>query len=163
MVRFAFQDFLADKTDKFSGADLTEICQRAAKLAIRECIEKHAERARLREESGAVDEVDDYDPVPEITAAHFEAAMAEVSTVCAWLCVCAPGLTIMCALVCVQARRSVSDADLLKYSSFAATLQQQRSQLGGGMGAANFRFPRAGPTGAGGPAAAPADEEDLYG
>jgi len=128
-------DFLAEKTDKFSGADLTEICQRAVKLAIRECIEKHAEHTRLREEAGTVDEVDDFDPVPEITVAHFEAAMAE-------------------------ARRSVSDADLLKYSSFAATLQQQRSQLGG-VGAANFRFPR-GPSGAGGPAPAAAEEEDLY-
>jgi len=129
-------DFLADKTDKFSGADLTEICQRAAKLAIRECIEKHAEHTRLREEAGTVDEVDDFDPVPEITAAHFEAAMAE-------------------------ARRSVSDADLLKYSSFAATLQQQRSQLGG-VGASNFRFPRH-PAGAGGPGpASPPPEEDLY-
>ncbi|KAJ8525774.1 hypothetical protein ON010_g15340 [Phytophthora cinnamomi] len=29
-------NFLAQQTDKFSGADLTEICQRAAKLAIRE-------------------------------------------------------------------------------------------------------------------------------
>merc|ERR1712113_975548 len=33
-------DYLAEKTDKFSGADLTEICQRASKLAIRECIER---------------------------------------------------------------------------------------------------------------------------
>merc|ERR1711916_75182 len=32
--------FLARHTDKFTGADLTEICQRAAKLAIRESIEK---------------------------------------------------------------------------------------------------------------------------
>ena len=33
-------EFLADKTHGFSGADLTEICQRACKLAIRESIEK---------------------------------------------------------------------------------------------------------------------------
>ena len=57
---------------------MTGICQRAVKLAIRECIEKHAERTRLREEAGTVDEVDDYDPVPEITRQHFEWAMADV-------------------------------------------------------------------------------------
>ena len=33
-------EFLAEKTNGFSGADLTEICQRACKLAIRESIEK---------------------------------------------------------------------------------------------------------------------------
>lgn len=31
-------DFLAELTDRFSGADLTELCQRAAKIAIRNCI-----------------------------------------------------------------------------------------------------------------------------
>ncbi len=131
---FCVQDFLASKTDGFSGADLTGICQRAVKLAIRECISKHAERQRLREEAGTVDEVDDVDPVPEITVEHFEEAMRD-------------------------ARPSVSAADLAKYSSYAAQLQQQRAAIGG-VGAANFRFPR-GPTGAGGPDPA-ADEEDLY-
>ena len=63
----------------------------------------------------------------------------------------------------LQARRSVSDADMAKYSSFAATMQQQRSNLGGGMGAANFRFPRAaGSGGASASAADAADDEDLY-
>lgn len=73
-----------------------------------------------------------------------------------------------------EARRSVSDSDLAKYSAFAATMQQQRAAMGGGQGVANFKFPRgaAGATGgAGGDgdaagaapgAAAPADEEDLY-
>ncbi|RDB26770.1 Cell division cycle protein 48 [Hypsizygus marmoreus] len=49
-------DFLAKNTHGFSGADLTEICQRAAKLAIRESIdsdiklarEKRAARASVR-------------------------------------------------------------------------------------------------------------------
>merc|ERR1711959_120359 len=35
--------YIAEKTDKYSGADLTEICQRAAKLAIRENIERDIE------------------------------------------------------------------------------------------------------------------------
>src|SRR5215813_8760805 len=36
--------YLANVTKGFSGADLTEICQRACKLAIRESIEKDIER-----------------------------------------------------------------------------------------------------------------------
>ena len=43
--------YLATQTDKFTGADLTEICQRAAKLAIREDIEKSMERERIRDEA----------------------------------------------------------------------------------------------------------------
>ncbi|RDX39863.1 AAA ATPase, partial [Lentinus brumalis] len=38
--------FLAKHTHGFSGADLTEICQRAAKLAIRESIEADIRKAR---------------------------------------------------------------------------------------------------------------------
>merc|ERR1712007_340858 len=52
---------------------------------------------------------DDVDEVPEITRAHFEEAMK-------------------------FARRSVSDADIRKYQSFAQTLQQSR-----GFGS-DFRF-----------------------
>ena len=37
-----------------------------------------------------------------------------------------------------EARRSVSDANLLKYGSFAQNLQQQRGQMLGG--ATSFRF-----------------------
>lgn len=36
-------------TNGFSGADLTEICQRACKLAIRECIENEIRRERERQ------------------------------------------------------------------------------------------------------------------
>ena len=43
-------EFLAKNTHGFSGADLTEICQRAAKLAIRESIEADIRRARERKE-----------------------------------------------------------------------------------------------------------------
>jgi len=92
---------LARFTQGFSGADITEICQRACKLAIRESIEREisAERARL-ENPDNMDE-DQADPVPEITKAHFEEAMK-------------------------FARRSVSDADIRKYQSFSQTLQQSR-------------------------------------
>jgi transitional endoplasmic reticulum ATPase len=139
-------DYLAEMTDKFTGADLTEIAQRAAKYAIRESIEKTYERQKAQEAAGAnaMEMEDNFDPVPEITAKHFETAMRE-------------------------ARRSVSDADLAKYSSFAATMQQQRAAMAGGQGVSNFRFPRRGEgsTLGGGssgqaPAAAAEDIDDLY-
>ncbi len=60
-------NYLASVTEGFSGADLTEICQRACKLAIRECIE-----AELKAENP---EDMEEDPVPEISRQHFEEAM----------------------------------------------------------------------------------------
>lgn len=70
--------FLAKNTHGFSGADLTEICQRAAKLAIRESIEADIRRTRekeAKEEAAGEDakmeedaeEVEEDDPVPQIT------------------------------------------------------------------------------------------------
>jgi hypothetical protein len=175
---------------------LTEICQRAVKLAIRESIEKDIQRRKLREEEGVAEGMEDVveeDPVPYITPAHFELAMRDVRlvpTTVLPLCVlhvscmhdfggCGPTLWAPCPLghslplvlawcagivaTCTpQARRSVSDADMAKYSSFAASMQQSRANLGGGMGAANFRFPTAGGGSAGAAAAGGADEEDLY-
>ncbi|RXN18565.1 transitional endoplasmic reticulum ATPase-like protein [Labeo rohita] len=111
--------YLSRITEGFSGADLTEICQRACKLAIREAIEAEirAERQRQARKEAAMD--DDYDPVPEIRKDHFEEAMR-------------------------FARRSVSDNDIRKYEMFAQTLQQSRGfgnfrfptapQSGGGQG-----------------------------
>ncbi len=105
-------EYIAQATQGFSGADLTEICQRACKNAIRESIELHMKRAREREESGegVMDVEDDEDPVPEITRTHFEESMS-------------------------HAIRSVSDNDIRKYEMFSHTLQQSR-----GLGT-NFRFP----------------------
>ena len=45
-------EHLARVTKGFSGADLTEICQRTCKLAIRECIAKDIQHARERAEKG---------------------------------------------------------------------------------------------------------------
>ncbi|XRA97657.1 AAA ATPase cdc48 [Pycnococcus provasolii] len=92
-------DTLAKYTNGFSGADITEICQRACKYAIRENIEKDIERERRKAENPDLMDEDDVDLVPQITRAHFEEAMK-------------------------YARRSVSDADIRKYQSFAQTLQQ---------------------------------------
>merc|ERR1711970_1516046 len=123
--------YMAKMTRGFSGADLTEICQRACKLAIRESIDADIRREKEKQKqlsakskykantskwaskatSGATMDVDDDDdPVPEITKRHFEEAMK-------------------------FARRSVSDNDIKKYEMFSQTLQQSR-----GFGT-NFRFP----------------------
>jgi transitional endoplasmic reticulum ATPase len=83
--------FLAKNTHGFSGADLTEICQRAAKLAIRASIEADMKKEREKKEKLAalgedapvkpeddgmeVVEEEEDDPVPEITIEHFEEAM----------------------------------------------------------------------------------------
>jgi transitional endoplasmic reticulum ATPase len=134
--------YLASQTDKFTGADLTEICQSACKLAIREEIERDIERQRIKQEAGEEmddDEDEEDDLMPEILPKHFEAAVR-------------------------QARRSVSDRDLAQYASFASTLQQSRAAVSGATGGslATFAFPGA-EGGAGGAAAADEDdEEDLY-
>merc|ERR1712038_1291295 len=114
--------YLSSQTDKFTGADLTEICQTACKLAIREEIE----RERMREEAGEdmeqdEEDDDDDDQMPEILPSHFEAAVR-------------------------QARRSVSDRDLAQYASFAQTLNQSRAAVtgSGGGSLATFAFPNQG-------------------
>jgi transitional endoplasmic reticulum ATPase len=139
--------FLAGQTDKFTGADLTEICQRAAKLAIREDIMRSLERENIRKDAEAQgvmqeDTVEEEDLVPEIMPKHFEEAVR-------------------------NARRSVSDRDLAQYSSFAQTLQQSRSQLNAAGGSlSTFSFPQNARGGGGNQNnnAAPAqeEEEDLY-
>ncbi|UJR15010.1 hypothetical protein I4U23_001987 [Adineta vaga] len=95
-------NLLARVTNGFSGADLTEICQRACKLAIRESIEKDIIRQKDQQRRGlSAMEGDETDLVPEIRRDHFEEAMK-------------------------FARRSVSDNDIRKYEMFAQTLQQSR-------------------------------------
>jgi len=108
--------FLARNTHGFSGADLTEICQRAAKLAIRESIEADIRKARERKEKeeaaedAQMEEDDEEDPVSVITREHFEEAMK-------------------------YARRSVSDGDIRRYEMFAQNVQQSRSF------GTSFKFP----------------------
>ncbi|KAG0360163.1 P-loop containing nucleoside triphosphate hydrolase protein [Gamsiella multidivaricata] len=133
--------FIAKSTHGFSGADLTEICQRACKLAIRENIEADIRRERERKERGeeeAMDE-DDEDAVPELTVAHFEEAMK-------------------------FARRSVQDSDIRRYEMFAQNLQNSR-------GFNTFKFPEGGVGGSVAPAQAETNaafgqdstaDDDLY-
>ena len=60
--------YLAKNSHGFSGADITEVCQRAAKLAIRESIQGDIQRQRNKQESDQMEEDDDAeDPVPELT------------------------------------------------------------------------------------------------
>jgi len=93
---------LADVTEGFSGADITEICQRAAKNAIRDSIFAEIERQK-RVESGDMsqEEADALpDPVPFITRSHFEASMS-------------------------KARRSVTPEIVQQYDEFTAKTKQQ--------------------------------------
>jgi len=106
--------YLARVTKGFSGADLTEICQRACKLAIREEVERMEEYKQQKKAEGVDDmDVDDIDFVKEITRKHFEEAMR-------------------------YARRSVKDADLVIYESFIQKQQAAVNEAGGGV---NFKFP----------------------
>ena len=87
--------FCADLTENFTGADITELCQRACKAAIRESISAEEERRRLAADNGEDAEMDAEmeDPVPVITRRHFEEAFA-------------------------AARRSVNTHDLHKFEEF---------------------------------------------
>merc|ERR1719264_276716 len=60
--------FVAQKTEGFSGADLAELCQRAAKAAIRDAI--------AADELKAGDDAMDADAASEIGRKHFEEAFA---------------------------------------------------------------------------------------
>lgn len=55
---------MATSLEGFSGADISEICQRAAKLAIRESIEAEIKNPGLKD-----------DPVPALAAKHFKEAL----------------------------------------------------------------------------------------
>merc|ERR1719270_1099668 len=70
-------DYLARVTKGFSGADLTEICQRACKLAIRENIDAEIKKEKERQAKGASMDVDDddEDELAEVGKKHFEEAM----------------------------------------------------------------------------------------
>jgi transitional endoplasmic reticulum ATPase len=65
-------NFLAQITEGFSGADLTEICQKAAKAGVRDSIEAEARMKALIQKGG---NAGNFDPVPEITRKHFEEAL----------------------------------------------------------------------------------------
>merc|ERR1712178_501882 len=142
------RDYLAQITNGFSGADITEICNRAAKIAVRESIAREVEMRNKEDPDHpdydpAFERDEDYDPVPMIAVKHFEESMK-------------------------FARRSVSDMEIRKYEAIAA---QQHSRIGldvdGRIGGASG----GGSTGGAAAPAAPAsnfggadadDDDDLY-
>ena len=108
-------EYIASKTEGFSGADLGFITQRAVKLAIKQAISIDIERTKEREAAGEdvkmEEDIDTEDPVPELTKAHFQEAMQ-------------------------SARRSVSDVEVRRYEAFAQSMKNS--------GGSNFfRFPDA--------------------
>lgn len=136
---------IAKATSGFSGADLSYIVQRAAKFAITDSIEANKliakEKEAKKEAAGDVkmdgaedeevpEEEEEEDPVPYITHAHFEEAMK-------------------------TAKRSVSDAELRHYETYAQQLQSSRGQL------SNFKLDAEGEE-AGSGAAGADDDDDLY-
>eukprot|EP00831_Metopus_contortus_P029853 TRINITY_DN2452_c0_g1_i7.p1 TRINITY_DN2452_c0_g1~~TRINITY_DN2452_c0_g1_i7.p1 ORF type:complete len:483 (-),score=136.05 TRINITY_DN2452_c0_g1_i7:177-1625(-) len=99
-------EYLAKLTEGFSGADIAEVCQIAAKSAVREAID-HEEKAKaLLKEGGEAMELGE-DPVPVIGRIHFEEAMA-------------------------SARKSVSQVDLRKFQEFAQKFDPTYAKGAGG-------------------------------
>ncbi|KAL3770616.1 hypothetical protein ACHAWO_009380 [Cyclotella atomus] len=104
-------EVLAKSTHGFSGADITEICTSASKLAIREAI--LAEEARLKKVAAGEIEEDEGKMDPKdmiITKRHFNFAMS-------------------------KARRSVSEQDIAVYEEFAEKQKAVRGEA-----ATNFKF-----------------------
>ena len=100
-------ELMAKATEGFSGADITEICQRAAKNAIRESVAAGVERSRAIAAGDASAEDEYEDPVPYIRRDHFEEAMS-------------------------RARRSVSDKDIRQYEQFMAQMKSDAQAAGAG-------------------------------
>ena len=96
--------YLAKYLDKYSGADINEVCQRAVKYAIRESVERKK----------TLTDNNEIDPVPKLLPKHFELAMEE-------------------------ARRSVTDADIMKYEGFAQKFASNK--LGEIETGTKFKFP----------------------
>ena len=106
-------EVLARSTHGFSGADISEICTTASKLAIREAI-LAAEERQQKIAAGEIDEGEEEDSGVGgqmlITKRHFNFAMS-------------------------RARRSVSEKDLALFEEFA-----EKQKAGRGEAANNFKF-----------------------
>lgn len=126
--------FIAQKTEGFSGADLAELCQRAAKAAIRDAIAAEEVIRQAGEGGDAAMEESGYKQ--EITRKHFEEAFG-------------------------GARRSVSLTDLGKYDNFRSKFDPSYKTKAGGVETIVINWPDASAAAAGTTAAA-ADEDDLY-
>ena len=100
-------ELMAKCTEGFSGADLTEICQRAAKNAIKEAVAKGVIRNK-KIASGEINPDEEYDdPVPYIRRDHFEEAMS-------------------------RARKSVGEDEIRKYDEFTMKMKSDAAEAGAG-------------------------------
>jgi transitional endoplasmic reticulum ATPase len=79
--------------DKFSGADLKELCNQICKCAIKESIEAEIQKKHLMKDGREADIDVMEDPVPTLTRRHFEYGLA-------------------------HCRISVGEADLSRYEEF---------------------------------------------
>lgn len=86
-------EFVAKMCDKFSGADLKELCNQICKCAIKESIEAEMQKKALMKDGKGEDIELMEDPVPVLTKRHFEYGLA-------------------------NCRMSVGDADLNRYEEF---------------------------------------------
>ena len=129
-------DFLGEITKEFSGADITEVCQQAAKSAIRESIECEEQRKQLMRENPDQEPMEETkDPVPELTRKHFEDALA-------------------------IARKSVGQHDLDKYETFRSKFDPAYAarRTGGVVATNKLNWPEE----AGAAFMAEDDDENLY-
>jgi len=110
--------FIGQLTEGFSGADLTELCQRAAKAAVRESIEHDERRAALIKENPEAenDLMAEENPVAVINRKHFEEALA-------------------------GARKSVTDYDLGKFEAFRKKFDPVYAARTGGSAAPTINWP----------------------
>jgi transitional endoplasmic reticulum ATPase len=141
-------EVLARSTHGFSGADISEICTTASKLAIREAIlEAEARQQEAENESSDDDNDEEMDSSKKdagkseavgkqmlITKRHFNFAMS-------------------------RARRSVTEKDLALFEEFA-----EKQKAGRGEAATNFKFGESNGSSIGSGAAGDDDlqDEDLY-
>lgn len=86
-------EFIAKMCEKFSGADLKELCNQICKSAIKEAIEAELSKKSLMKDGKGEDLDLGEDPVPTLSRRHFEYGLA-------------------------NCRMSVGDADLNKYEEF---------------------------------------------
>ena len=130
-------DFMSEMTKDFTGADITELCQRACKAAIRDAIGAEEERRRLLAENGEEADADMMpveDPVPVITRTHFEEAFS-------------------------MARMSVNKQDLYKYDEYRKKMDPSYAKSqGGGPERPKINWPEDNVA----QFAGAADDDDLY-
>ena len=130
-------DFLGDLTDGFTGADITELCQRATKAAIRESIEAEEQKKALMKENPDGDQAMAEameDPVPVITRKHFEEALA-------------------------AARKSVTSYDLDKFEQFRRKYDPAYAAKVAGQTTIKINWPEDSSSQF---QANPADDDDIY-